>query len=103
MPKGTSKVMFLGPIGDMILPGSTYHLILDVLVRCQKIIIFGRLPDGPKHRKNRALERHRVDFVAAADRRVVYFWPGGSQGPPRTRGLVKKKTTEEQKSSWCEI
>ena len=31
----------------------TYRLIFDVLLRYQKIIIFGRLPDGPK---NRALE-----------------------------------------------
>ena len=87
----------------MGVPSSTYRLIFNVLVRCQKIIIFGRLPDGPQNRKNRALERHGVDFVAAADRRVVYFWPGGSQGPPRARVLVKKRTTEEQKSSWCKI
>ena len=44
--------------GDMGVPGSTYRLIFDVLLRCHKIIIFGRLPDGPKNRKNRALERH---------------------------------------------
>ena len=96
MPKGTSKVMFWIQNGDMGLPGSTYPLIFDVLVRCQKIIIFGRLPDGPK---NRALERQRVDFVAASDRRGCRFWPGGSQGPPRARGLVKKKNdrgAEEQ-------
>ena len=36
-------------------------------------------------------------------RRGCHFWPGGSRGPPRARGLVKKKTTEEQTSSWCEI
>ena len=80
----------------MGVPVSIDHLIFDVLVRCQKIIIFGRLPDGPK---NRALERHRVDFVAATDRQVVHFWPGGPQGPPRARGLVKNKNdrgAEEQ-------
>ena len=101
--RGSQKSCFGVQNGDMGVPGSTYRLIFDVLLRCQKIIIFGRLPDGPTNRKNRALERQRVDFVAAADRQVVHSWPGGSQGPPRARGLVKKRTTEEQKSSWCKI
>jgi hypothetical protein len=65
------------------------------LLRCQKSIILG-LPDGPK---NQALERHRVDFVAAGDRRGVYFWPGGSQGPPRARGLVKKKRQRSRRAA----
>ena len=103
MPKGTSKVMFFDKNGGMGVPVSIYPLIYEVLLRCQKIIIFGRLPEGPTNRTNRALERQRVDFVAAGDRQVVRFWPGGSQGPPRARGLVKKNTTEEQKSSWCKI
>ena len=33
----------------------------------------------------------RVDFSAPGQRQVVHFWPGGSQGPPRARGLVKEK------------
>jgi hypothetical protein len=97
--RGPRKSCFLVQNADMGVPGSTYRLIFDVLLRCQKIIIFGRLPDGPKNRRNRASEHQRVDFVAATDRQVVHFWPGGSQGPPRARGLVKKKTTrgaEEQ-------
>ena len=56
-----------------------------------------------KKLKKSTLERHGIDFVALGDRRGLYFWPGGSQGPPRARGLVNKKTTEEQKSSWCKI
>ena len=68
MPKGTSKVMFLDPKWRHGPQGSTYRLIFEVLLRCSKTIIFGLLPDGPK---NRALERHRVDFVAASDRRVI--------------------------------
>ena len=49
--------------GDIDLPGSTYPLILDVLGRCQKIMIFGILPDGPTNRTNRAVERQRVEKV----------------------------------------
>ena len=64
--------------------------------RCRKKMIFRGRPGRPKKKKNRDMWRHRVDFVAATDRQVVHFWPGGSQGPPRARGLVKKKTTEEQ-------
>ena len=55
--RGPQKSCFWIQNGDMGLPVSTYHLIFDVLVRCPKIIIFGRLPDGPKNRKNRALGR----------------------------------------------
>ena len=55
--RGPHKSCFWVQNGDMGFPGSTYRLIFDVLLRCQKIIIFGHLPDGPKNRKNRALER----------------------------------------------
>ena len=55
--RGPQKSCFGIQNGDMGLPVSTYHLIFNVLVRCQKIIIFGRLPDGPKIRKKRALGR----------------------------------------------
>ena len=55
--RGPQKSCFGIQDGDMGLPGSTYPLIFDVLVRCQKIIIFGCLPDGPK---NRAVERQIV-------------------------------------------
>ena len=89
--RGPQKSWFGIQNGDMGVPGSTYRLIFDVLLRCQKIIIFGRLPDGPRNQTNQALECQRVDFVAPGDRQVVHFWPGGSQGPPRARGLVKKK------------
>ena len=77
----------------MGVPGSTYRLIFDVLLRCYKIIIFGRLPDGPKNRKNQPLEHQRAEKKCPGDRPVVHFWPGGSEGPPRARGLVKKKRT----------
>ena len=63
IPKGTSKVMFLGPKWRHGLPGSTHHLIFDVLVRSQNIIIFGRPPDGPKNRTNQAVQRQRVETV----------------------------------------
>ena len=32
----------------------------------------------------------RVDFVALVVTNVGKFWAGGSHGPPRARGLVKK-------------
>ena len=35
----------------MGLPVSTYHLIFDVLVRCQKIMLFRSHPDRPTNRK----------------------------------------------------
>ena len=78
--RGSHKLCFLIQNDDMGLPGSTYLLILDVLVRYRKIIIFGRLPDGPKNRKNRALERQRAEQKCPRDRRVVHFWPGGPRG-----------------------
>ena len=53
----------------MSLPGSTYPLILDVLVRCQQIKMFGRPPDGPTSRKHRAVERQRVETVSSSIRR----------------------------------
>ena len=58
--KGSRK-SFLGVHnGDLALPRSTYSLVFDDLVRCQKIMILGRLPDKPKDRTNRALERQGV-------------------------------------------
>ena len=95
---GSQKSCFLVQNGDMGLPGSTYRLIFDVLLRCQKIIIFGRLPDGLKNRKNQALERQRVDFVAPGDRQVVHFWPGGSEAASRARTSIEKndRGAEEQ-------
>ena len=37
--RGPQKSCFLVQNGDMGVPGSTYRLIFDVLLRCQKIII----------------------------------------------------------------
>ena len=76
----------------MGLPVSTYHLIFDVLVRCQKIIIFGRLPDGPqkiekiepwsaKRRKKEQIRLRRGDF-----------WDRGPRGASRAV-LLNNKTT----------
>ena len=79
--RGPQKSCFLVENGDMGLPGSTYRLIFDVLLRCQKIIIFGRLPDGPK---NRALERQGPQNPARASSDVVTFGIGG-RGAPRAR------------------
>ena len=45
--RGPQKSCFGIQNGDMGLPVSTYLLIFDVLVRCQKIIIFGCPPEGP--------------------------------------------------------
>ena len=66
--------------------GSTYPLILDVLVRYQKLIIFGRPPDGPKNRINRAVERQRVAKGTSAIRRRE---GSGRQGSP---GSIESKT-----------
>ena len=52
MPKGTSKVMFWGSKWRHGPPSFDLSSDFDVLVRCHKIIIFGRLPDGPKNRTN---------------------------------------------------
>ena len=45
---GTQTSCFWIQNGDMGLPGSTYPLIFDVLVWCQKMMIFGRPPAAPK-------------------------------------------------------
>ena len=66
MPNGTSKVV---QDGDLGLPRSTYVLIFDVLERCQQIMIFGRLPDGPTNRTKRAVERQRVEKATLSIRR----------------------------------
>ena len=71
--RGPQKSCFGVQNCDMGFPVSTYHLIFDVLVRCPKIIIFGRLPDGPKNRKNRALgrqgqKRHPGEFLDSITR-----------------------------------
>ena len=90
------KLCFFVQNGDMGLPGSTCRLIFDVLLRCQKIIIFGRLPDGPKNLKNRALERQRVDFVAPGDRQVVHFLPvPGAASRARTCEEQKRQMEEQ--------
>ena len=55
---------------DMGLPGSTYPLIFNFLVRCQKIIIFGCPPEGQKNLENRALQRLLASKVAPARQQV---------------------------------
>ena len=87
MPKGSSEVIFLVQDGDMGHPGSTYPLILDVLVRCQNIIIFGRPPDGPENRKNGAVQRQRADKNT----------PGGNPGDgPIARGVQALASKDEK-------
>ena len=66
---------------DMGLPVSTYHLIFEVLVRCQTIIFLGRLPDGPT---NRALGRQGQKSAPRLLSSVVTFGIGG-RGAPRAR------------------
>ena len=83
IPTGNSKIMFLVQNGDMGLPGSSDRLIFDVLVRCQKIIIFWRLPDGAKNRKNRALGRQGPKKSARSGSEVVTFKIGGRGGASR--------------------
>ena len=41
--------------------------------------------------KNRAFGEPRGRKKCSGYRRGCHFWPGGSEGPPRARGLVKKK------------
>ena len=60
---------------------------------------FSRSSQEAEKKKIRAMWRYRVDFVAASDRQVVHFWPGGSQGPPRARGLVKKKRQRSRRAA----
>ena len=79
--RGPQKLCSLIQSGDMGVPGSTYRLIFDVLLRCQKIIIFGRLPDGPT---NRALERQGPKKSARSGSGVVTFGIWG-RGAPRAR------------------
>ena len=64
--------------GDMGLPGSTYPLIFEVLVRCQKIMVFWSLPDRPTNPKNLAMERPMVENVDSALQRGVRFGAKGS-------------------------
>ena len=96
MPKWLPKVMKNDPKWSPGAPRVGSFFIFIDFGRCRKKVIFRGRPGRPKKKKIRAMWRRRVDFVAATDRQVVHFWPGGSQGPPRARGLVKKKTTEEQ-------
>ena len=71
---------FLIQNGDLGLPRSTTPLIFDVLGRCQKIMIFGRLPDDPKNRKNRSVERQGVQKVTSSIRKCEVSEREGSPG-----------------------
>ena len=57
----------------MGLPGSTNPLIFDVLGRCQKNIILGCPPEGPKNLENRALERQLAGKVAPTRQQVWHL------------------------------
>ena len=93
--RGPQKLCFWIQNGDMGVPGSAYRLIFDVLLRCQKIIIFGRLPDGPKNRKNRALERQGPKGSKRDDPQE----PPGTPPPPTTGSeSLKTKLHEDQAS-----
>ena len=82
--------------GGMGVPGSTYRLIFEVLLRCQKIIICGRLPDGPKNRKNRALERQGPRGTPLEPKGTT---PGRTPGTPPPHH--RKRVPEDQaKASW---
>ena len=70
------KSCFLIQIRDMGLPGSSYPQIFDVLRRCQKMMIFGHPPDGPK---NRDVERQGV---AKATNAVSWRQVSGREGSP---------------------
>ena len=50
---------------------------------------------GSQSRHKSGLGHPRIDLGEMPDRRWSHFWTGRSQGPPRARGLVKNKTTEE--------
>ena len=80
--RGPQKSCFGVHNGDMGLPVSTYHLIFDVLLRFEKIIIFGRLPDGPTNRTNRALGRQGQKKCTTIALRGGDFGIGG-RGAPR--------------------
>ena len=89
--RGPQKSCFGVQNGDMGVPGSTYRLIFDVLLRCQKIIIFGRLPDGPK---NRALERQGPKGSEREDPQE----PPGTPGTPPPPHHHRKRVPEDQAS-----
>ena len=80
--RGPQKSCFGDQYCDIDLLGSTYPLILDVLMRCQKIIIFGHPPDESK---NRAVERQRVEKVHPIIR--VFGSAKGSPGSIESRTL----------------
>ena len=90
--RGPQKSCFGIQNVDMGFPGSTYRLIFDVLLRCQKIIIFGRLPDGPKSRTNRALERQGQKSAPRVVTKVLTFGIGGRGGASRALSLNNKTT-----------
>jgi hypothetical protein len=87
---GGQKLIFSTLLRTLGGQGSIVSAFFDVLARCQKTHVFLIVPKSIKNLKKSALVRPRVDFVAPGQRRLVHFWPGGSQGPPRARGLVKK-------------
>ena len=87
--------------GGMGLPGSTYPLIFDVLVWCQKRMILNRPPAGPKNQKNLCILCFRMCLLWNRD----YFWPAGPTGrhPFRAREAQGKETGKEdgwRKACW---
>ena len=92
--RGLQKSCFVIQNGDMGLPGLTYPVIFDVLVRCQKILIFGRPPDRLKNRKNWAVERQRVGKGTSTIRRRQVSGREGSQGSIESRTLWPLKHPE---------
>ena len=103
IPKGTSKVMFFGSKWRHGPPRFDLSFVFWRFAAMPKNHHFWTPSRWTKKSKNRALERQGLNKKCQGRRQVVHFWPGWSQGPPRARGPVKKKTTEEQKSSWCKI
>ena len=75
--------------GDMGVPGSTYRQIFDVLLQCWKIIIFGRLPDGPN---KSSLGAPRAEKARQGRRQAVHFLPGGPEG-----AASRAQSSEEKK------
>ena len=94
MPKGIWQIMFSVLIGDTGLPCSTFPLIFDVLVRCQKIIVFRSHPDKQtKNKKNfpKHARKHNCRQRLSSD---AGWGPWGGHARDRERREGKKPIGE---------
>ena len=96
--EGISKIMFFDQHVDMGFPGSTYLLIFDVLVWCQKMMICGSHPDEQKNNNKKQSKTHQETLFLST--REYLCWPG-SLGRPRA--WPERRERREEKKPFGEF